>query len=184
MIKSNPSGDYPQIHKDACIDDSAVIVGRVSIGKNVFIAPHAVIRADEPKSAIIIKTNCNIQDGVLVHALSGSRVIVNEAVSLSHGCIVHGPATIGKNCFIGFGSVVFKARLGKGVVVKHLAVVEGVEIPAHRLVESHKVVSSQKEVKDLGFANKEIKAFAKAVIKANLALFRGYKRRGIGFDWR
>lgn len=175
MIKSNPSGDYPQIHKDAFIDESAVIVGKVSIGKNVFIAPGAVIRADEPGSSIIIKADCNVQDRVVIHALSKSRVIINKETSLSHGCIVHGLSEIGKKCFIGFGSVVFRARLGNGVVVKHLAVVEGIEIPQNRSVESHKTITNQEDLKDLGFVNKEMKAFTRRVVKANLKLVRGYK---------
>lgn len=176
MIKSNPSGDYPQVDKDACVDESALIIGKVRIGKNVFIAPGAVIRADEQGSSIIIKANCNVQDRVVVHALSKSRVIIDEGTSLSHGCIVHGPAKIGKNCFIGFGSVVFRARLGNGVVIKHLAVVEGIKIPQNRLVESHKTITNQEDLKDLGFVSKEMKAFTRMVVKANLKLVRGYKR--------
>jgi carbonic anhydrase/acetyltransferase-like protein (isoleucine patch superfamily) len=31
-----------------------VVIGKVKIGKNVFIGPVAVIRADEPRSSIII----------------------------------------------------------------------------------------------------------------------------------
>lgn len=176
MIKSNPSGDYPQVDKDAYVDESALIIGKVRIGKNVFIAPGAVIRADEHGSSIIIKANCNIQDRVVVHALSKSRVIIDEGASLSHGCIVHGPSKIGKNCFIGFGSVVFRARLGNGVVVKHLAVVEEIKMPQNRLVESHKTIANQEGMKDLGFVDKEIKAFTKMVVKANLRLVKGYKR--------
>lgn len=52
MFRWNPQGDYPQVDKSAYIDPTAVIVGKVNIGKNVFVGPTAVIRADEPGSTI------------------------------------------------------------------------------------------------------------------------------------
>ncbi len=48
MLSWNPQGDYPQIDDSAYIDPAAVIIGKVSIARNVFIGPTAVIRADEP----------------------------------------------------------------------------------------------------------------------------------------
>ena len=107
-IRPNPQGDYPKIDKTAYIDPSAVIIGKVTIGRNVFVAPGAVIRADEPESFIRIGDNCNIQDRVVAHALANTSVIIGRNTSLSHGCIVHGPCVIGKGCFIGFGSVILK----------------------------------------------------------------------------
>ncbi|MDP2830648.1 MAG: carbonate dehydratase, partial [Candidatus Omnitrophota bacterium] len=62
MIRRNPQGDYPKIDKTSYIDPTAVIIGKVKIGKNVFIAPGAVIRADEAKSSVIIGDSSNIQD--------------------------------------------------------------------------------------------------------------------------
>ncbi len=115
MINRNPQGDYPQIDRSAFIHPTAIIIGNVKIGKKVFVGPGAVIRADEPKSSIFIGDNCNVQDRVVVHALQNSSVYVDDNTSLSHGCIVHGPCKIGKNCFIGFGSVIFNAELGQGV---------------------------------------------------------------------
>ena len=69
MLNWNSSGDYPQIDKDTYVHSTAVIIGKVSIGKNVFIGPGAVIRADEKGSSIIIKDNCNVQDRVIIHGL-------------------------------------------------------------------------------------------------------------------
>ena len=115
MFRWNPEGDYPQIDDSAYIDSTAVIIGKVDIGKNVFIGPGAVVRADELGSSITIKDNCNIQDRVIIHALENTSVLIEENTSLVHGCIVHGPCKIGKNCFIGFGSVVFNAEVGSEV---------------------------------------------------------------------
>lgn len=175
MIKENPNGALPQIDSTSYIDPTAVIIGKVKIGKNVFVGPGAVIRADEPESFIVIKDNCNVQDRVVIHALAGSTVEVSESTSLAHGCIVHGPCTIGKNCFIGFGAVIFKAGLGDGVIVKHLAVVEGAEIPAARLVANGTVVDSKEMAEKLKATAEELKTFSQEVIRANLDLVEGYK---------
>ncbi len=178
MIRWNPEGDYPQIDNSAYIDLTAVIIGKVSIGNNVFVGPTAVIRADEPGSSIIIKDNCNVQDRVIIHALEGSSVLIEESSSLAHGCIIHGPCKIGKNCFVGFGSVVFKAEIGDGVCIKHLAVVERVDIIPERIIESHCLVNCEEDARDLRYADKKTKAFMEKVIKANLSLVKGYKHGG------
>jgi len=175
MIRKNPNGDYPQIDNTAYIDPTAVIIGKVKIGRNVFIGPQAVIRADEPNSSIIIKDNCNIQDSAVIHALENASVLIEENTSLAHGCIIHGPCKIGRNCFIGFGSVVFNAEVAEGVVIMHLAVVEGVNILPERVVESSKLINSVDDVRELAHVDKELRGFAKRVIKTNLDLAKGYK---------
>ena len=43
MIRKNPNGDYPNIDDTAYIDPSAVIIGKVKIGKNVWIGPNCSI---------------------------------------------------------------------------------------------------------------------------------------------
>ncbi len=176
MIRHNPQGDCPKIDKTAYVDPSAVVIGKVNIGKNVFVAPGAVIRADERKSSIVIGDNCNVQDRVIIHALGNSSVIIENNTSLSHGCIVHGPCRIGKNCFIGFGSVVFKASLHEGVFVRFSAVVSGVVIPARRIVIDGAVIDTAEKVKRLTLSSEESRKFMQNVLKANLELVRGYKK--------
>ena len=177
MCRWNPQRDYPQIDNTAYIDSTAVIIGRVRIGKNVFVGPGAVIRADEPESSITVEDSCNVQDRVIIHALGSSSVLIEESTSLSHGCIIHGPCRIGKNCFVGFGSVVFNAEICKGVFIKYLSCVEGVKILADKVVESCRSVNSVDAANKLGFIDKEIKDFSKKVIKANLNLVKGYLKK-------
>ncbi|MBU1895006.1 MAG: carbonate dehydratase [Candidatus Omnitrophica bacterium] len=176
MLNRNPNGDYPNVDETSYVDPTAVIIGNISIEKNVFVGPGAVIRADELGSSVDIKDNCNVQDRVIVHALESSSVTVRENTSLSHGCIVHGPCIISKNCFIGFGSVVFKANIGDRVCVKHLAVVEGVDIPAGRIIESGRAIMDNNDALDLKYTSEEIKDFMAQVLKANLDLARLYKK--------
>lgn len=47
MIRKNPHGNLPQIHESAYVDQTAIVCGMVIIEENVFVGPHAVIRADE-----------------------------------------------------------------------------------------------------------------------------------------
>lgn len=176
MIRRNPNGDYPKIDKTAYIDPSAVIIGKVSIGKNVFVAPGAVIRADEPGSFVSIGDNSNIQDRVIIHALGNSSVIIGKNTSLSHGCIVHGPCKIGKGCFIGFGSVIFKALIKDNVFIKSLAVIEGVKIPNKKFISNGTIISSSRMVESLQSMSKEEIVFANKVVRANLRLAKGYKK--------
>jgi len=176
MIRSNPQGDLPKIDKSAFIDPTAVVIGKVKIGKNVLVAPGAVIRADEENSSITIGDNCNVQDRVIVHALGNSSVIIRKNTSLSHGCIVHGPCRIDEGCFVGFGSIIFKATLHKRVFVKFLAVVSGVVIPARSLIGAGMVIDAAERVKKLTLASAELKKFTQNVLKANFELVRGYKK--------
>ncbi len=61
MLLKNPAGGMPRVSDTAYVSESAVIIGNVIIGEQVFIAPHASIRADEPGSQIIIGNGCNIR---------------------------------------------------------------------------------------------------------------------------
>ena len=183
IVKRNPQGKYPQLHESTWGDPTAIFIGNVAIGKNVFIGPGAVIRADEPESSIVIKDNCNIQDNVIIHALGGSSVTIGNNTSLAHGCIVHGPCNISNNCFIGFGSVVFNANIEEKVVVKHLAVIEDIAIPAFKLIPSKMLVNTEDAVSCLEQVDNTTKTFSDDVIKVNLDLVKGYKNeKGVAIN--
>jgi len=178
MLNWNPERDYPEIDNTAYIDRTAVIIGKVRVGKNVFIGPGAILRADEPRSSIAISDNCNVQDRVIIHALKNSSVLIEENTSLTHGCIIHGPCKIGRNSFVGFGSVVFGATLGQGAVIKHLALVENADVPPYTVVESCQVVNDKDIARRLKCVDKEIRLFSKNVLKTNLELVKKYKGQG------
>lgn len=140
MLIKNPALESPVISPSAYVSESAVITGNVVIGEHVFIAPHAIIRADEPSSRIIIGNGCNVQDNVIVHALTNTKVLIGDNTSLSHGCIVHGPIEVGKKCFIGFGAVIFDCSIGDSCFVSHRALVRGVKIASRKVVRDGAVV--------------------------------------------
>ena len=175
MIHTNHAGQAPKIDQTAYVHPSAVVIGNVEIGANVYVGPNAVIRADEPNvdghaDVIVIEAEVNVQDGVIIHALGGSTVRIGKGASLAHGCVVHGPCDVGEKCFIGFKSVVFNAILGSGVVILHQALVDGVTLPAGLHVPSMTAVHNTEDIQKLLPATAELTAFATKVRNVNLFL--------------
>jgi len=184
-IRPNPAGDRPRIHPTAYVDSSAIVIGNVQIGPRVFVGPCAVIQADETAPSgrvapIEIGDECNVQDGVIIHALGGSPVSTGPRTSLSHGCVVHGPCQIGQGCFIGFRAVVFNARLADGVFVSAGAMVQGVEVPANRSIPPGVSVLSQEQACRLDKVDPSQRVFVQAVVAANQRLTAGYLRLSAG----
>ncbi|MDK2893150.1 carbonate dehydratase [Methanohalophilus sp.] len=171
----NPAGHQPEISETAWISDKATIIGNVYIGNNVFVGPNAVIRADETDTIIKIEDNCNVQDNVIIHGTTGSKVVIGKETSLAHGCIVHGPCTIGKGCFIGFGAVVFDCTLGDDVVVLHNATVHGVTIKPSKSVPIGSVIVNANDAANLPDLSCDLAEFKQNVIEANLELVKGYR---------
>ncbi|RJP23070.1 MAG: carbonate dehydratase [Candidatus Abyssobacteria bacterium SURF_5] len=180
-VAANPADDQPVVASSAYVDPSARVIGKVEIGSRVLVGPHAVIRADEMDASgnvapIVIGSDSNVQDGVIVHSLAGQRVSVGTRVSLSHGCIVHGPCTIGDRCFIGFRAIVFKSSVGAGTYVGTGAIVEGVELLPDTLVPAGSVVNSAEAVSRLSKTGAKEQDFMNDVVEMNMKLAEGYLR--------
>ncbi len=152
-------------------------MGNVVIGDNVFIAPNATIRCDEPGSKIVIGSDCNIQDNVVIHSLTNSEVQIGSGTSIGHGSIIHGPCDIGERCFIGFGSVVFKCVLEDDVMVMHRVLVEDAVIPKKRLVPSGTIVQGT-EGHMFAEVCSEMVSFSNRVRDINVRLAKIYNQRG------
>ncbi|OPY34245.1 MAG: Carbonic anhydrase precursor [Methanomassiliicoccales archaeon PtaU1.Bin124] len=162
------------VGKGVHISPGVVLLGRIDIGDDVFIAPNVTIRCDEPDSQIIIGDGCNIQDNVVIHSLKGSRVKMAEHCSIGHGAIVHGPCEIERGSFIGFGSVVFRCRIGRGSMIMHKVLVEDCDIPPDTLVPSGSIVKGRIEHL-LPKIRPEDQRFNEYVIAMNLDLNRRYR---------
>jgi len=181
-LRCNPNGDLPDVDPTAYVDPSAQVIGNVHIGPKVYIGPNVVIRADESDAngdvqPVVIESGCNVQDGVIVHALGGTQVRIGAQTSLAHGCIIHGPCIMGQWCFVGFGAVVFNATLGDGAFIDTSAVVQGVDLPANALVGPGVVVSSKEDAaKYVGTTSQANVRFREDVIAANQNLADGYGR--------
>ncbi|MGV0005553.1 MAG: carbonate dehydratase [Candidatus Porifericomitaceae bacterium WSBS_2022_MAG_OTU9] len=181
MLRSNPSGHRPQVSADAYIDPTAIICGKVVIAANVFIGPYAVIRADEidekgEMQAITIGSDSNIQDGVVIHSKAGAAVAIGERTSIAHRAIIHGPCSVGNDVFIGFNSVIFNCSVADGCVVRHNAVVDGLDLPERFHVPSTTQIGPGFDLDSITKVEPEYASFSESVIDANKYLVKGYKK--------
>jgi carbonic anhydrase/acetyltransferase-like protein (isoleucine patch superfamily) len=136
----NTNISLPEIQETAFIHPFAVVIGDCFIGKFVMVAPTAVCRGDEG-TPIFVSDYSNMQDGVILHGLettekdknidgrryseAGDRLMANSSqyiegysvfvgtnTSLAHDSMVHGPAWVGNNTFVGMKSIIFDAKVG------------------------------------------------------------------------
>lgn len=174
----------PKIHESAYVHSFSNLIGDVTIGENVLIAPGTSIRADEG-APFYIGAATNIQDGVVIHGLEHGRVVgadgqnysvwIGDRSCITHMALIHGPAYIGNDCFIGFRSTVFNARIGDGCIIMMHALIQDVEIPPGKYVPSGAVITNQQQVERLSDVTEQDIAFAKHVVEVNEALLEGYQ---------
>lgn len=174
----------PKIHETAYVHSFSNIIGDVHIGADVLVAPGTSIRADEGKP-FHIGEGTNIQDGVVIHGLEEGRVVgddgakysvwVGENSSLTHMALIHGPAYVGNDCFVGFRSTVFNARIGHGCIIMMHALIQDVEIPPGKYVPSGAIITNQQQADRLPEVKAEDKDFAVHVVGINDALRAGYR---------
>jgi carbon dioxide concentrating mechanism protein CcmM len=174
----------PQIDKSAYVHSFSNIIGDVRIGANVLVAPGTSIRADEG-NPFYIGDGTNIQDGVVIHGLEDGRVLgddnarysvwIGKNCSITHMSLIHGPVYVGDDCFIGFRSTVFNARVGKGCIVMMHALIQDVEIPPGKYVPSGSVITNQQQAERLPAVQDTDVKFATHVVGVNDALRTGYR---------
>ena len=107
----------PNIHPTTFVDESALVLGDVNIGKNCSIWPMTVVRGDV--NAIKIGDFTNIQDNSVLHVThdgpynpGGYDLKIGNNVTVGHRVILHG-CHIGDSCLIGMGATIMD-----GVVIE------------------------------------------------------------------
>ncbi|MGD1904814.1 MAG: ribulose bisphosphate carboxylase small subunit [Leptolyngbyaceae cyanobacterium] len=176
--------DQPTIAASAYVHPQCSLIGDVRVADNVIVAPNTSIRADEG-SPFYIGANTNIQDGVVIHGLEQGRVLgddqqaysvwVGEGTCITHMALIHGPAYVGDECFIGFRSTVFNAHVGHGCIVMMHALIQDVEIPLGKYVPGGAVITTQQAADRLPDANERDRTFSHHVVEINQALRAGYR---------
>lgn len=107
------------MEKQVYIAPRAVVIGDVTLEKDVNIWYGAVLRGDS--GAICIGEGTNIQDNCVVH----EKTTIGKYCTVGHGAIVHG-CTVGDGCVIGMGAIVLTgAVIGDGCLIGAGAVVTG-----------------------------------------------------------
>ena len=112
------------IHPKSDVDPAA------RLGKNIYVAAFACIRADEGE--IRVGEGTNIQESCVVH---GKNVSIGNGVTVGHGAIVHG-CKVGDNVLVGMNATLLNGcEIGEWSIVAAGAVVtEGTKVPAESIV--------------------------------------------------
>jgi carbonic anhydrase/acetyltransferase-like protein (isoleucine patch superfamily) len=193
LTSFNADINKPVVAKSAFIHQIGSVIGDVTLGERVYVAPTASVRGDEGQG-LFIGNDSNIQDSVVLHGLetmeegkaieknqvefNGKKysVYVGNRVSLAHQSQVHGPALVEDDSFIGMQALVFKASIGKGVVVEPGAKIIGVKVPAGRYVPTGTILTKQADADALPEITESypFREINKAVVHVNTQLADGY----------
>ena len=121
-------GAIPNIAETAFIDDTALVIGNVSIGEHSSIWPMTVVRGDV--HSIQIGKYTNIQDTSILHVThdgefspGGYPLTIGDYVTAGHRVTLHA-CTVGDYCLIGMSATIMdgavigdKTIIGAGSLV-------------------------------------------------------------------
>lgn len=126
----------PTLGSKAWVHDSAVVIGKVTLGDDVSVWPCAVMRGDV--NTLTIGHRSNVQDGAVIHAThpnasneQGYPTHVGEDVTIGHNVILHG-CTIGNRVLIGMGATV----LDGATIPDEVIIGAGALVPMHKTLDS------------------------------------------------
>ncbi|RCU45371.1 gamma carbonic anhydrase family protein [Corallincola holothuriorum] len=128
--------ELPHLSATAYVDEHAVVIGAVSLAKDVSVWPMVVIRGDVNR--IEIGARSNIQDGSIVHVTrvssenpQGYPTLIGEDVTIGHQVMLHG-CVIGDRVLVGMSAV----------VMDNVTVEDDVIIAAGSVVPPNKTLTS------------------------------------------
>jgi carbonic anhydrase/acetyltransferase-like protein (isoleucine patch superfamily) len=126
----------PKIGASVYIDNSAVVIGNVSLGDDVSVWPTTVIRGDV--ESISIGAGTNIQDGSVLHVSHATPfseksypLAIGKGVTIGHRAVIHA-CTIGDYCLIGMGSIV----MDDAVIEDYVMLGAGSLVPSGKRLDS------------------------------------------------
>lgn len=125
----------PVIAASAYVDETALVIGDVTIGDDASLWPKVVARGDV--NTIHIGARTNIQDGTILHvshdsefAPGGFALHIGADITVGHQAILHG-CTVEDRCLIGMAATVMD-----GAIVRSGAIVgAGSLVPPGRELE-------------------------------------------------
>jgi carbonic anhydrase/acetyltransferase-like protein (isoleucine patch superfamily) len=123
----------PQIHPDAWVAPTAVLVGRVVVEAGASIWFGAVLRGDNEE--IRVGAGSNVQENAVLHTDMGFPLTIGPNCTIGHKAMLHG-CSIEECSLIGMSATVLNgARIGRHCLVGAGALVtEGKAIPEGSLV--------------------------------------------------
>ena len=129
MVIRSFEGTTPDIHESARIDESAVVIGDVTVEAEASVWPNVTLRGDS--GAIVLREGTNVQDNAVCH--EGCEI--GPHATVGHTAIVHA-ATVGERAMVGMGATVLDgAHVGReSLVAAGSVVTEDMDVPPSTLV--------------------------------------------------
>ena len=129
-------GKSPTIAASAYVDESAVVIGDVTIGEDSSLWPLVVARGDV--HSIIIGNRTNIQDGCILHVThdgkfspGGFPLVIGNGVTAGHRATLHA-CTVGDYCLIGMSATIMDGA----VLEEKLIIGAGSLVPTGKKLDS------------------------------------------------
>ncbi len=147
-------GVTPTLAQGAYVDEAALVIGDVSLGRDASIWPMAVVRGDI--HSIAIGERSSIQDGSVLHVTHDSRfnpgghgLMIGDQVTVGHQVVLHG-CHVGDQCLIGMDSVIMdgatlapRTILGAGSLVSPGKRLEGGHLWVGRPARRHRALTDE-----------------------------------------
>ncbi|KFK96573.1 MULTISPECIES: phenylacetic acid degradation protein PaaY [unclassified Serratia (in: enterobacteria)] len=126
-------GLTPVVDPSSFVHPTAVLIGDVIIGKNVYIGPNASLRGDFGR--LVVEDGANIQDNCVMHGFPQQDTVVEQDGHIGHSAVLHG-CRVRRNAMIGMNAVIMDgADIGENTIVGAGAFVKAAaEIAANKLV--------------------------------------------------
>ena len=126
----------PIIADNAYVDESAVLVGDITIGQDSSIWPLVAARGDV--NVIKIGDRTNVQDGSVLHVTrksesnpTGFPLLIGDDVTVGHKCMLHG-CVLGNRILVGMGAIVMDGA----IVQDDVFIAAGALVPPNKTLES------------------------------------------------
>ena len=129
-------GITPTFDNSVYIDESSVLVGDITLGKDSSVWPLVAARGDV--NYIRIGERTNIQDGSVLHLTRASKsnpdgypLIIGDDVTVGHKVMLHG-CQLGNRILVGMGAIV----MDNAIVEDDVIIGGGSLVPPNKRLES------------------------------------------------
>ena len=129
-------GIFPTLGSNIYIDQSAVILGDITLANDVSIWPLVAARGDVNTMTIGARTN--VQDGTVLHVTrrsennpNGNPLHIGADVTIGHKCMLHG-CTLGDRILVGMGAIIMDGA----VIEDDVFIGAGSLVPPNKTLES------------------------------------------------
>ena len=129
-------GITPTYDNSVYIDESSVLVGDISLGKDSSVWPLVAARGDV--NCIRIGERTNIQDGSVLHLTRASKsnpdgypLLIGNDVTVGHKVMLHG-CQLGNRILVGMGAIV----MDNAIVEDDVIIGGGSLVPPNKRLES------------------------------------------------